>query len=123
MSNLILLSIDYPLYQGSYTECPLFYPTFDDEGLHVETDITGATINCNFRKTASSPVLLTLDTTDKIVITDAAKGEFKLTFPSDFTSTIKEKQSFLMKGHVEVTLSGITKRTHEIYLYFSPEFT
>jgi len=117
-----LIQQEQELLQGSYTEIPLFYPSFNDSGVLVPTDITGATISFVVRKTATSTALIDMSTEDYIVITDAANGLFKLVLNSEFTSTLTERVSGVYKGHVEVYLDGEAIRTHCITITYSPEF-
>lgn len=116
-----VINLEYDLYQGSYSELDLDYPNYVN-GIYTPYPITGATITCKFKKTASSPAVLSLSTTNNsIVITDAQNGKFRLKFASAATSAIAEKGNVVYIGHVEVTLNGETIRTHQILTTFSPE--
>ena len=116
-----VINLEYDMYQGSYSELDLDYPNYVN-GIYTPVNITGATITCKFKKTASSPAVLSLSTTNSsIVITDAPNGKFKLKFASAATSAIAEKGNVVYIGHVEVTLNGETVRTHQILTTFSPE--
>lgn len=107
------------LLQGSYLEVPLKYPNYVN-GVFTPVDITGATIVCKFRKTAATNVVVSLSSPATIEITNAVNGEFKLKFTTDLTNLITDKGNTVLKGHVEVTLAGVTKRTHELTAYYSP---
>ena len=116
-----VINLEYDLYQGSYSELDLDYPNYVN-GIWTPVDITGATITAKFRKTASSPVVLSLTTVDSsITITDALAGKFRLKFATATTSAITEKGNVVYQAHVEVTLGGVTRRTHQILVTFSPE--
>ena len=119
--RLIQQEVDF--LQGSYLEIPLYYPSFNDSGVLVPTDITGAMISCTIRKTATSTALLELSTDDYIEITDAENGKFKLKINSELSSNLTERTSGVYKGHVEVYLGGEAVRTHCLTVYYSPEFT
>lgn len=115
------MTLDVDLLQGSYTEIPLVILSYDDNGNKIDTDITGVTISCKFRKSSVAPVVLSMDTTNHIEVVDAAKGQFKIKVPASLTASITERNGTVYKGHVEAVISGNTYRTHEIYAYYSPE--
>ena len=116
-----VINLEYDIYQGSYSELDLDYPNYVN-GVHTPVDFTGAVITCKFRKNASSPVVLSLTTADNsITITDAPTNKFKLKFLSASTTAMTEKGNVVYQGHVEVTLGGVIRRTHQILATFSPE--
>ena len=116
-----VINLEYDIYQGSYSELDLDYPNYVN-GVWTPVDFTGAVITCKFRKNASSPVVLSLTTADSsIIITDALTNKYKLKFLPATTSAIAEKGQVTYQGHVEVTLAGIVRRTHQILSPFSPE--
>ena len=116
-----VINLEYDIYQGSYSELDLDYPNYVN-GIWTPVDFTGAVITCKFRKNASSPVVLSLTTADSsIIITDALTNKYKLKFLPATTSAIAEKGQVTYQGHVEVTLAGIVRRTHQILSPFSPE--
>lgn len=119
-----VINLEYDIYQGSYSELDLDYPNYVN-GVHTPVDsvtFAGAVITCKFRKNASSPVVLSLTTADNsITITDAPTNKFKLKFLPATTSAMTEKGNVVYQGHVEVTLGGVIRRTHQILSPFSPE--
>ena len=116
-----VINLEYDIYQGSYSELDLDYPNYVN-GIWTPVDFTGAVITCKFRKNASSPVVLSLTTADSsITITDAPTNKFKLKFLSATTTAMTEKGNVVYQGHVEVTLVGVVRRTHQILATFSPE--
>jgi len=117
-----LIQQEVELLQGSYLEIPLYYPSYNDSGAVIPTDITGAIISCTIRKTATTTPLLECDTSDYIEITDAVGGKFKIKLNSELTSNFTERTSGVYKGHVEVYLNGEAVRTHCLTIYYSPEF-
>ena len=117
-----LIQQEVELLQGSYLEIPLYYPSYNDSGAVIPTDITGAVISLVVRKTANCTKFLSMDTTDHIQITDAEEGLFKIVITSEFSAALKERTSGVYKGHVEVYLDGEAVRTHSLTIYYSPEF-
>lgn len=117
-----LIQQECDFLQGSYLEIPLFYPSFNDSGVLVPTDITGAVISLVVRKTATCTKFFSMDTTDYIQITDAVNGLFKIVINSEFSALLKERVAGLYKGHVEVYLDGEAIRTHCLTIHYSPEF-
>ncbi|RTL05773.1 hypothetical protein EKK58_07260 [Candidatus Dependentiae bacterium] len=115
-------SLEMDLLQGSYKELPLRYPSYDANGLPIDTNITGAVITAKFRKAPHTAVLLSLSTASSTIeITNSTTGYYKLKFPSALTSAMTERGSCALMGHVEVTLAGETIRTHSILTYYDPE--